>query len=97
MAVTVVQQLDRLPTRAPLGLQVQSLDEDRRHTAVAEIESRLCKHSYAALRRVRVMFHEGIVTLSGRLPSYYLKQLAQTAVRGVTGVEGIANQIEVVY
>jgi osmotically-inducible protein OsmY len=76
---------------------MKSLEVDRSHTVVAQIERRLCENSYAALRRVRVVFREGIVTLSGRLPSFYLKQLAQTAVRGVSGVEVIANQIEVVY
>ena len=60
-----------------------------------EIERRLRQYSYAALRYVEVAFREGTVKLSGRLPSFYLKQLAQTAARGVDGVEVIVNEIDV--
>ena len=34
--------------------------------------------------------------LSGSLPTFYLKQLVQEAVRHVPGVQGIVNQIDVV-
>jgi hypothetical protein len=36
------------------------------------------------------------IILSGRLPSFYLKQLLQEAVRGVPGVTSIDNQVDVV-
>lgn len=41
-------------------------------------------------------FHEGVLTLRGRLPSYYLKQLAQTVVATVDGVTQVDNRIDVV-
>jgi osmotically-inducible protein OsmY len=34
--------------------------------------------------------------LTGRLPSFYLKQLVQEAVRHVPGVQSVYNQIDVV-
>jgi osmotically-inducible protein OsmY len=34
--------------------------------------------------------------LSGRLPTFYLKQLVQEAVRHVPGVQNVINQIDVV-
>lgn len=34
--------------------------------------------------------------LTGRLPSFYLKQLVQEAVRRVPGVHGVRNMIDVV-
>lgn len=41
--------------------------------------------------------HEGrTLILSGRLPSFYLKQLLQEAVRHVPGVRTVRNQIDVV-
>jgi hypothetical protein len=41
--------------------------------------------------------HEGrTLVLSGRLPSFYLKQLVQEAVRHVPGVQTVRNQIDVV-
>ena len=41
--------------------------------------------------------HEGRnLYLSGRLPSFYLKQLVQEAVRHVPGVDFVYNEIDVV-
>jgi osmotically-inducible protein OsmY len=37
----------------------------------------------------------GLLILRGRLPSYYLKQLAQATVAGIEGVDRIANEIEI--
>ena len=37
------------------------------------------------------------VVISGRLPTYYLKQLLQEAVRLNPGVERIDNQVEVLW
>jgi osmotically-inducible protein OsmY len=42
-------------------------------------------------------YHEGALILRGDVPSYFLKQLAQEAVRGVEGVEEIVNRIQVAY
>ena len=51
---------------------------------------------YAEVRRVACEFHEGMLSLRGRVSSYYLKQIAQTVVLGMEGVEEIHNQLEVV-
>jgi osmotically-inducible protein OsmY len=59
-------------------------------------ESRLRNSPYAALRTVSCEFHEGVLVLRGRLPTYYLKQIAQASVVDLDGVAGVANQIEVV-
>ena len=39
---------------------------------------------------------DGVLTLRGCLPTYYLKQVAQTSVAGLEGVERIVNLIQVV-
>lgn len=39
--------------------------------------------------------HEGAVLLRGRVRTFYQKQIAQTVVAGVDGVEQIDNEIEV--
>jgi CheY-like chemotaxis protein len=59
-------------------------------------ESRLRGHSYLALRHVSCVYRDGVLTLRGCLPTYYLKQLAQTAVAPIDGVERIDNEIEVI-
>jgi hypothetical protein len=52
---------------------------------------------YGALRAVSCEWREGWLILRGRLPSYFLKQMAQAAVGGLPGVERVVNNIEVVY
>ena len=59
-------------------------------------ESRLLKSPYAELRGVSCEFHEGILTLQGCVPRYYLKQIAQNVVSRLDGVMGIDNQLTVV-
>jgi CheY-like chemotaxis protein len=59
-------------------------------------ENRLRRHRYLALRHVSCECHDGVLTLRGCLPTYYLKQLAQAAVVGIEGVERIENEIEIV-
>jgi osmotically-inducible protein OsmY len=59
-------------------------------------ESCLRSNSYLALKNVSCEYNEGVLTLRGCLPSYYLKQVAQTAVARVDGVQHIRNEIEVI-
>ncbi len=59
-------------------------------------EIRLRGNSYLALKNVSCEYREGVLTLRGCLPSYYLKQMAQTAVARLDGVQRIDNLIEVI-
>jgi hypothetical protein len=52
--------------------------------------------SYGQLRKLQVCCVKGRITLTGCLPTYYLKQLAQSVTRSVTGVLKIENDVEVV-
>jgi osmotically-inducible protein OsmY len=73
---------------------------DRRHPATSGIEElvecRLRGSPYLALRDIGCDYHEGVLTLRGWLPTYYLKQIAQEVGAGVEGVRAIANEIEVI-
>ncbi len=44
---------------------------------------------------LQVTFHDGALVLSGHLPSFYLKQVLQTIMRGLPGVERVENQVRV--
>ena len=59
-------------------------------------ERRPRESSYAAVRNVCCEHHEGVLILRGCVPTYYLKQIAQTLVREVKGVDQIVNRLEVV-
>lgn len=58
-------------------------------------EGLLRNSAYLALRRVQCEVHGGTATLNGRLPTYFLKQMAQTIVAQMEGVNAIINHIEV--
>jgi osmotically-inducible protein OsmY len=62
----------------------------------ARAACRLQRSPYLEVRRVACEFHEGMLCLHGRVTSYYMKQIAQTVVFGMDGVEEINNQLEVV-
>ena len=64
----------------------------------AQISVELGNSSYRAVRRVGCEFRDGTLTLRGQVPSYFLKQIAQTIVRrGLHASVRIDNRVEVVY
>lgn len=83
--------------------QVTKTDERSRTAAhentcelPAETAEKIYRTSpYHSLRRLRCSFADGVLVISGRLPSFFMKQLAQTAVQHIDGVERIENRVEV--
>jgi len=61
----------------------------------ALIEERFQHGPYLTLRGVHCDLHEGIAVLRGQVPTYYLKQVAQTLAAQVEGVTTIVNRITV--
>lgn len=51
---------------------------------------------YAQLRAVKLYCHSGRIILQGRIPTYFLKQLAQEVLRHVPNVREIDNDLHVV-
>jgi osmotically-inducible protein OsmY len=58
-------------------------------------EARLARSPYHELSRVWCRFGEGVLTLRGRVSTYYLKQVAQHTVRQIDGVTQIDNRLRV--
>jgi hypothetical protein len=56
---------------------------------------RLKRSPYRELRGIDCDFHEGVLSLRGRVPSFYLKQVAQTLITDVDRVVEINNRLEV--
>jgi osmotically-inducible protein OsmY len=61
----------------------------------SEALRRLRRSGYSPLEGVACDARGGSVRLLGRLPSYYLKQMAQAIVAEVEGVRLVVNRIEV--
>jgi len=62
----------------------------------AEAQSQLRKSGYYELHVVSCDFHEGVLTLRGRVSSFHLKQVAQELMRQLDGAEEVNNRLEVV-
>ena len=60
-----------------------------------QAEDALTSSPIPQLRRLRVVASEHEVVISGRAPSYYLKQLAQETLRGSIGERRVSNRVEV--
>jgi osmotically-inducible protein OsmY len=61
-----------------------------------ETEARFRRSGYLALRDVTCVARDGVVHLHGCLPSYYLKQVAQSIASAIDGVLSVSNHIEVI-
>ena len=62
---------------------------------VLAVQRRLMQAGRPELRRVRVTAGPEGVRLQGRVPSYYLKQLAQASALAVEGVTAVRNELAV--
>ena len=61
----------------------------------ATAKCRLRQSCYPEVRGVACDSHEGVLTLRGRVSSYYMKQVVQTVVFGMDGVGVVNNRVEV--
>lgn len=83
-------------TTSPAGADgLTSIGDSRASGIHRAAEERLRGSGYLALRDVRCHACDDVVTLQGRLPSYFLKQLAQEIAAGVEGVRRVINRIDV--
>ncbi|HET6326249.1 MAG TPA: BON domain-containing protein [Planctomycetaceae bacterium] len=62
----------------------------------SQVRADLRQSSYGEVRRVTCTLKEGVLTLSGQVPSYYLKQIAQRiALARVDETVTVVNELEV--
>jgi hypothetical protein len=50
---------------------------------------------YAAIRELQCSVRDGVLFIAGRVPNYYLKQLAQIALVNLEGIKQVRNLVEV--
>ena len=66
------------------------------HGALADrVHAAIQASPFVSRRGLRFETHHGRVTLRGEVGSYFQKQMAQEALRGLHGVEAIENELEV--
>jgi osmotically-inducible protein OsmY len=69
---------------------------EQRSILVEKVRNRLSESGHPALRQLQVDETHGLVVVSGRVPSFYLKQLAQTLAGAVDGVHRVCNRTVVI-
>jgi osmotically-inducible protein OsmY len=78
------------------GVAVLTPPPVRRVDSTDVAERALRSSPYLALRNVTCDCRDGVLTLRGCLPTYYLKQVAQAVVARLEGVRQVVNEIQVV-
>lgn len=66
-------------------------DDDLRIAAMKRLQS----SGYAVLRRLQCEVTEGVVIVHGVVASYFLKQMAQTLIQQLDGIQRVTNLVEV--
>ena len=92
-----------LPARQRTGEETEAapgmarlLRQSQEDLCLAErVERALRATGYGSLRGIKVTVRARDVILGGRVPSYYLKQLAQDTALAVPGAHQIRNDLEV--
>ncbi len=72
-------------------------DDVQADQIVATAKDRIRHHAHLSVQRIWCDFSGRQLYLRGQVPSFYLKQLAQTAVSGMEGVSQVVNEIEVLW
>ena len=70
--------------------------ESRLCVVTEQARTRLRQSPYTQVRRVSCAYNAGVLTLQGKLRTFFHKQLAQEAVANLEGVRHVRNEIEVV-
>ena len=66
-----------------------------KEAVLAEVQLRFFQSPYQELRDITCDFQEGVLTLRGRVPSYFLKQIAQSIVFSMECIGEIRNRLEI--
>ena len=89
MPVATIPRLQRSITKRP----AYSVSE---HALLSAIADAFRQTGYGQLRSLAVRREGESVILAGQVPTYFLKQLAQTVAMSVSGVGCVDNEIHVV-
>lgn len=84
------------PSKPAVLNELDPLHENELGTLHELVCGALQSSPYRSLRGVACQWQSGTARLTGRVPSYYMKQLAQETVRKVEGVQRVLNLVVVV-
>lgn len=79
-----------------MSTAIQTADHIDAHAVERGARRHLAGTGYPILKSVECSFRNGRMMLSGQVPSYYHKQIAQEALRSAKHVTQVVNNLEVV-
>jgi hypothetical protein len=83
------------------GVLQMSRKENSRTARPASVEERAREllarncHFRGRVQQLTMEERDGVLIVCGRVPSFYLKQVLQTALRDVDGVQQVDNRVQV--
>jgi osmotically-inducible protein OsmY len=83
-------------TRQEADASLSLSEELARCPVTAAAQRRIESAHHRRLRQVRCEHRDGVLVLTGQVPTFYYKQIAQECVRIVPGVTRIQNLLEVI-
>jgi osmotically-inducible protein OsmY len=87
-----------VPQALQRSVVLDAFDDNAQASRIlAMAKDRFHRHAHLSVQRIWCEYNDMRLYLRGQVPSFYLKQLAQTAVSGIDGVTQVVNEIEVLW
>jgi len=86
-----------MPVESPAVMFAPTPTMPLPNSILETVQRRLRESSYYYLRTVSCVYEQGVLTLRGKVPTFYLKQTLQSIVEKVDGVTQIQNLVDVTY
>ena len=90
-----VMIMARAKSREQLLCEIMGFCVDNQFVTEDLIQERFHRSPYLPLRYIECRLSDGTLVLRGRVPTYYLKQLAQTVARSLNGICCVVNELRV--
>ena len=91
--MSVLAQMDQ--RKAKLMGYAPTVEVEPEHDIATLVESQMRREGHLATFPISCECHDDVLILHGIVPTYYLKQVAQTVAMHAEGVERVDNQIMV--
>lgn len=75
--------------------RIMGFDDETTMLCEADIQDRFHRSPYLPLRYIECRLVDGVLVLRGRVPTYYLKQLAQIIGHSLKGIRHVVNELHV--
>lgn len=80
-----------------MSLEEMSDSDEADRELLQQVKSSLHHRGYRSVRTLEIQIERGIAVLQGRVPTFYMRQIAVECVKNVAGVTQIIDRIDVVY